>query len=152
MALYIPHSIFHFGAAFVCRAGNFWTLLRISPEDDQDPPKHVTYIISVAGNKINLSWGYSLCLYLLDLQLWNLSVPQSSLGHYRHRPWYLAWSILAWGWRGKMVRGETQRKKLKKYYLGFKNFVRTLHFLWSNSILGILIKHDIWGTEAVALR
>ena len=28
MALYIPHSIFHFGAAFVCQAGNFWTLLR----------------------------------------------------------------------------------------------------------------------------
>ena len=28
MALYIPHSIFPFGAAFVCQAGNFWTLLR----------------------------------------------------------------------------------------------------------------------------
>ena len=27
MALYIPHSIFPFGAAFVCQAGNFWTLL-----------------------------------------------------------------------------------------------------------------------------
>ena len=25
MALYIPHSIFPFGAAFVCQAGNFWT-------------------------------------------------------------------------------------------------------------------------------
>ena len=29
MALYIPHSIFPLGAAFVCQAGNFWTLLRI---------------------------------------------------------------------------------------------------------------------------
>ena len=29
MALYIPHSIFHLGAAFVYQAGNFWTLLRI---------------------------------------------------------------------------------------------------------------------------
>ena len=29
MALYIPHSIFPFGAAFVCQAGNFWTLLRV---------------------------------------------------------------------------------------------------------------------------
>ena len=28
MALYIPHSIFPFEAAFVCQAGNFWTLLR----------------------------------------------------------------------------------------------------------------------------
>ena len=28
MALYIPHSIFPFGAAFVCQAGNTWTLLR----------------------------------------------------------------------------------------------------------------------------
>ena len=31
MTLYIPHSIFHFGAAFVCQAGNFWTLLRKLP-------------------------------------------------------------------------------------------------------------------------
>ena len=29
MALYIPHSIFPFGAAFVCQAGKFWTLLDI---------------------------------------------------------------------------------------------------------------------------
>ena len=28
MALYIPHSIFPFGAAFICQAGNFLTLLR----------------------------------------------------------------------------------------------------------------------------
>ena len=27
MALYIPHSVFHLARAFVCQAGNFWTLL-----------------------------------------------------------------------------------------------------------------------------
>ena len=29
MAMYIPRSIFSFGAAFVCQAGNFWTHPRI---------------------------------------------------------------------------------------------------------------------------
>ena len=29
MALYIPHRIFPFGAAFVCQAGKFWTQLRM---------------------------------------------------------------------------------------------------------------------------
>ena len=33
MALYVPHTIFPFGAAFVCQAGNFLILLH--------KPKHV---------------------------------------------------------------------------------------------------------------
>ena len=42
MTLYTPHSIFPFGAAFVCQAGNFWTLLR----------RHVSFCMEI-NPKIN---------------------------------------------------------------------------------------------------
>jgi hypothetical protein len=42
------------------------------------------------------------------------------LHYYCHQ---ITWSLLAWGWRGKLARGETQCRQLQPFSLHFKNIV-----------------------------